>query len=93
MAWRDLGKRFKRRFADIFEIPGDILLDLPKIVIVGNVQLQIENHHGILEYTTDTVRISTGEGEVAIRGENLILRNILPDELCIEGLIRTLSFD
>lgn len=93
MAWRDLSKKFKRQFADIFEIPGDVLLDLPKIIIVGNMQLQIENHHGILEYTADIVRISTGEGEVAVRGENLMLRNLLPDELCIEGLIRTLSFD
>lgn len=93
MAWRDLKKKFKRQFSDFLEIPGDVLLDLPKIVLIGNIQLQIENHHGILEYTADTVRISTGEGELSVKGENLMLRNLLPDELCIEGSIHTLSFD
>jgi len=93
LAWRDLRKKLKRQFSEFLELPGDVMLDLPKIVLFGNVQLQIENHHGIIEYTANTVRIATGEGEVAIKGENLILRNLLPDELHIEGKIRSLSFD
>lgn len=92
MAWRDLKKKVKRQFSDFLEIPGDVMLDLPKITLVGDIQLFIENHRGILEYTPEGVRVSVGEGEVAVTGENLILRNILPDELCIEGKIRTLSF-
>ena len=28
-----------------------------------------------------------------VEGENLILRNILPDELCVEGRIFSLRFD
>jgi len=93
MVWRDLKKKFKRQFSEILEIPGDVLLDLPKIVLVGNIQLLIENHRGILEYTADTVRVSIGEGEVAVKGENLMLRNLLPGELYVEGKIQSLSFN
>lgn len=92
MAWRELKKKVKRQFSEFLEIPGDVMLDLPKITLVGNIQLFIENHRGILEYTPEGVRVSVGEGEVAVTGENLLLRKILPDELCVEGNIRSLSF-
>ena len=62
MAWRDVKRKVKRRFSEILEIPGDVALDLPKIILVGNIQLFIENHRGILEYSPDGVRVSVGEG-------------------------------
>ncbi|TEB15376.1 YabP family protein [Pelotomaculum sp. FP] len=92
MGWRDFQRKVKRQFSEAMELPGDVVLDLPKIIMVGNIQLFIENHRGIIEYTTEGVRVSVGEGEVAVVGENLMLRNILPDELCVEGKIRSLSF-
>jgi len=92
MGWRDFQRKIKRQFSEAMELPGDVVLDLPKIIMVGDIQLFIENHRGIIEYTPDGVRVSVGDGELAIKGENLILRNILPDELCVEGKIRSLSF-
>lgn len=92
MGWRDFQRKVKRQFSEAMELPGDVVLDLPKIIMVGNIQLFIENHRGIIEYTPEGVRVSVGEGEVMISGENLMLRNILPDELCVEGNIRSLNF-
>ncbi|MDD4238114.1 MAG: sporulation protein YqfC [Desulfotomaculaceae bacterium] len=92
MGWRDFQRKVKRQFSEAMELPGDVVLDLPKIIMVGNIQLFIENHRGIIEYTPEGVRVSVGEGEVVVSGENLMLRNILPDELCVEGKIRSLSF-
>jgi len=92
MSWREVKRKVKRQFSDFFEIPGDVMLDLPKIILIGNIQLFIENHRGIIEYTPGGVRVGVGEGEVAVTGENLILRNILPDELCVEGKIRSVNF-
>lgn len=92
MAWRDFKRKVKRQFSEFLEIPGDVMLDLPKIIIVGNIQLFIENHRGIIEYAPEGVRVRVGEGEVAVSGEGLMLRNILPDELCVEGKIHSLNF-
>lgn len=92
MGWRDFQRKVKRQFSEVMELPGDVVLDLPKIIMVGNMQLFIENHRGIIEYTPEGVRVSIGEGEINVRGENLMLRNILPDELCVEGKIQSLSF-
>lgn len=92
MAWRDVKRKVKQQFSEILEIPGDVMLDLPKIVLVGNLQVFLENHRGIMEYTPESVRVAVGEGEVEITGEKLQLRNILPEELCVEGQIKSVSF-
>lgn len=92
MVWRDLGKKVKKQLSELLEIPGDVMLDLPKITLFGNIQLFIENHRGIIEYSSEVVRVSVGDGEVAVTGDHLVIRNILPDELLVEGKIRTLSF-
>ncbi len=92
MAWSDYKKKIKRQISEFLEIPGDVMLDLPKIVLVGNIKIFIENHRGILEYTTEKVRVNVMEYEVAVTGENLLLRNVLPDELCVEGMIKSVSF-
>lgn len=92
MAWRDFKKRLKRQMSDMLEIPGDVIMDLPKVVLVGDLQLFIENHRGIVEYTAESVRINVGDYEVAVSGEGLLLRNILPDEICLEGRIKSVQF-
>lgn len=91
MSWEDVKRKVKRQFSDLLEIPGDVLLDLPRIIMLGNMQLQVENHRGIQEYTAHLVRISTGKGFIEITGENLVLRNIMPDEIMLEGKIKSLS--
>ncbi len=41
MAWSEFQKRIKRQVADFLEIPSDVMLNLPKIVLVGNVYANI----------------------------------------------------
>ncbi|MBM7855716.1 sporulation protein YqfC [Desulfohalotomaculum tongense] len=93
MAWQDFKKRIKRQVSDFLEIPRDVMLDLPKIVLVGSLQVFIENHRGIVEYTSETVRVIVGDGEISIAGENLSLRNITADEIIVEGQIKRLNID
>ncbi|MFZ5650101.1 MAG: sporulation protein YqfC [Bacillota bacterium] len=93
MAWHDFKKRLKRQMSDMLEIPSDIILDLPKVVLVGDLQVFIENHRGIVEYSAESVRVNVGDYEVAVSGDGLLLRNILPDEICLEGRIKSVQFN
>ncbi len=87
MAWKDFKMKIKREMSDILEIPSDVLMDLPKIILLGDVQVFIENHRGIVEYSSDRVRIHVKEYEVVITGENLRLKNVFTDEIQVEGKI------
>ena len=90
--WREFGKKMRRQVTEMLEIPGDVLLDMPKLVVVGNMQVLIENHRGVLAYTAELIRIAVAEGEVAVAGEELHLRHIQPDEIVIAGRIRAIYF-
>ena len=41
---------FWERTAEVFDLPADALAGLPKLELVGDQELWVENHRGILSY-------------------------------------------
>lgn len=82
----------KKGIADLLELPRDIVLDLPKITLVGNLQLYIENHKGIIEYSTGLIRINTKSGILVVTGSDLIIRTIVIEEIIVVGRIDKVEF-
>lgn len=85
-------EEIKKSIADLLELPQDIMLDLPKITMVGNLQIYIENHKGILEYSSTRIRIYTKRGVLRIIGKDLMLKNIVVEEIVITGEINGVEF-
>lgn len=79
--------------AGIFEIPQDIILDLPRITLLGNKQLLVENHKGIIEYDSSLIRIKMSQGELIITGKNFTLGNLQLEQILIEGTIAELKYE
>lgn len=75
------------------DIPQDIVLDLPRITMLGNKQILVENHKGIIEYTSQLVRISLSQGELTIIGSGLMLGNLQQEQILVEGEIREVRYD
>jgi len=85
-------RNLKNRFSSVLDMPKDVLLDLPKLTVIGDIQIYIENHRGIIEYTNSLVRLSTSLGQLIIKGEELALRNISVEEIYIDGRIQEIGF-
>jgi sporulation protein YqfC len=47
---KEKAKRIEGSLADFFELPRDIVLDLSRLTLIGNRQIYLENHKGIVEY-------------------------------------------
>jgi len=86
------GDLIKKGIADLLELPRDIVLDLPKITLLGNLQLYIENHKGIIEYSTSLVRVNTKAGILVVTGSCLTIRTIVVEEIIIVGSIDRVEF-
>lgn len=86
-AWRWI----KEQLSGSLELPQDVMMDLPKVIITGGVQLQIENHKGILEYTPRRIRVATAQGEVVVSGTRLRISNIMPQEVAVGGHIENVN--
>lgn len=77
----------------VVDLPKDLVLNLPRITLVGDLQLVIENHRGIEDFDGCYVRIALERGFVVIKGENLTLRSIHADEVVVDGSIKALLYE
>lgn len=85
--------QLKRRLTDLFDLPPDVTLDLPRILLVGGLQVIVENHRGLIEYTPNRVAVGVTRGQVAIEGEELEIGIINVEEIMVLGRIRALLLE
>lgn len=84
---------FKAIISDLFELPREVVLDLPRLTMVGNVQIYLENHRGVIAYDENQIRIGVNNGEIIIRGSNLQIKNLIAEELLIKGIVEGLDYE
>lgn len=86
------GLWLKQRIAGAFDIPPEVMLELPYITLSGNQRLTIVNHQGLAEFSSSSVKVRTALGLLAVAGEGLVLRLIAPEEIVVEGTIISVCY-
>ena len=79
------------RTAQALDLPADVLAGLPRVEMVGDREVRMENHRGILAYGGEEIHVSGGQFVVQIRGEGLELRSMTGLELLITGHITSIT--
>ncbi|MRX71309.1 sporulation protein YqfC [Bacillus lacus] len=74
------------------EIPPDVMMDLPRITMVGQIHIYIENHRGLLTFTDQELRLLLKQGQLLIKGEGFVIKTILPEEILLEGKIEAVLY-
>lgn len=78
---------FLERTAEIFDLPADAVAGLPRLELVGDRELRVENHKGILAYGREEIHVSGGIYLIKVMGQELELRAMTGLELLITGKI------
>jgi sporulation protein YqfC len=73
--------------AETFDIPREVIMDLPKITVMGRLELLIENHRGIVEFHSTVVRLRTACGTLTVTGSSLVLGELSGSRASIRGAI------
>lgn len=84
--------RLVERVADVLELPREVVLQVPRLVLVGNMHLTIENHRGVVEFGPGKLVVGVGEGQVCVEGEGLTIVRIGREEMAVTGRISCLRF-
>ncbi|HHT06504.1 MAG TPA: sporulation protein YqfC [Hydrogenispora sp.] len=79
--------RFSAKIAEYFELPSDVVLDLPRLILTGDQQLVVENHRGLKLYSRTEVCLQTTVGLLTVSGEALNIKLITTDQVEIDGRI------
>ena len=82
----------KSQFGEFFELPEEVILDFPLIMMVGPKKLFLENHKGITLYQQDMIKIKLKSGFLQIMGNNLVINEIESNKIFISGQISGLEY-
>lgn len=85
-------KSVREKFAEMLELPKDLVLDRPRLTMIGSSDMMIENYKSLLEYGDDRMRINTGTGIIRITGSDLVIREISQDDIVVSGMVRSVEF-
>ena len=80
------------RASKLFDLPADALAGGPRVEVVGDGELRMAPHRGILAYGPEEIHISGGSLVVLVRGSGLELRAMTPEELLITGTVTAVEF-
>ena len=81
------------KLAEILELPKEVFFDLPRVVVIGNLHVSVENHHGLLAYDGDSLALAMSSGRMVVWGEGLTVGMVGPNELTVTGKIAGVRFE
>lgn len=73
-------------------LPADLVLELPRITVVGQLHVYIENHRGLKTYTNTELTLDSTDGIIQITGKEFVIKMMLPEEILLEGTIEDITF-
>ena len=74
------------------ELFDDLHSTRPRVEIIGNSRVVVENHRGIQEYETGLLRVKCCGCEVRMVGDGLALTALSLDELAVTGTIVSVEY-
>lgn len=80
-------KKILGEAAELFDLPVDLLAGLPHVEVMGNRQLYMENHRGILSYSNEEIAIGAEGVILRVWGKGLELMSMSGEALRIRGEI------
>lgn len=83
-------KSLKQKFLTAMDLPVELLNDVPRITLIGNNNLLIENHKGIIEYDENIIRLVS---RINILGNQIKVEEINNEEIFITGEITNVEFE
>ena len=86
-------KKLRQKLKETLEMPAEVIMNSPKIVLESNNNVWIENYTGVIEYTQNMVRVNTNDFIVKVNGENLLIDFITNEDLSISGKILSVVYE
>lgn len=73
------------------DLPSDIIMGVPRIEILGQDQIHVEPHRGLLSYSQTEVVINSKLGNICVSGNNLRIKLMNHVRIVLDGHITNVS--
>jgi sporulation protein YqfC len=85
--------RTKEAIANKLDLPRDILLNLPKITILANSEINIENHKGVVIFEEEQIKINSNIGPISIYGKDFKILFIGGNTITLSGKFKSIVYE
>lgn len=85
-------QKLKESMITKLDLPREMILDLPKVTIISNSEISIENHKGVIFFGENEIRIRTSMGIVNISGSNFEIIFVGGSTIALTGKFRAVEF-
>ncbi|MEW8956086.1 sporulation protein YqfC [Clostridium sp.] len=86
-------RRAKEHIAETLEIPSDVILDLPRIIITSNKEITIENHKGIIKFEDRIIKLNSKIGFIVIEGRDFEIVFMGGNTLILKGTFKSVVYE
>lgn len=83
----------KEIIAEKFNLPRDIMLDLPKITIISDNEITIENHKGVVLFENKEVKVNSNVGLISISGSDFEILFMGGSTLTLSGKFESVVYE
>ncbi len=80
-----------KAISESLEISADILFDIPRIVMIGDMRVHIENYTALLEYKKENIKLKYKSGVIEICGQDFEIKIIGEGNIVICGKIASVK--
>ena len=85
-------KGILERAAEATDLPKDLVMNMPRIVLLGDREIEVNNYKGLLEYSTQTIRLAIAKKQIVISGDDLHIDRLDVDTIFVSGSIFKIEF-
>lgn len=86
-------KSRKEKIVEKLLLPKDLMLGAAVVTVTGQSEAYIENYRGIIEYTSERIKLQTKTCVIELKGSSLNIGYYTNDEMKITGRITGISYD
>lgn len=87
-----LRHRLRNGLIKYLALPSDVILELPRITIIGHIHVYVENHQGLELFSDSELKLKAPKGYIQILGSSFVLKMMYPTEILLEGTISEVKF-
>lgn len=81
-----------KKIIETLDISDDIFFNSPRISLLSDREIRIENYLSVLLYENNQLIVKTKDNNITIKGEHLSIDIITDEEFTIKGRIFSLEF-
>lgn len=86
-------RKLSGKMLSVLDLPQETDGIVPKITMIGDSDLLIENHAGVLKCLPDVICLHTQQGTLSVGGEDMELLELGKERVYIRGNICSVAFE